>query len=128
MSCYVLTIDLRDDPHAIAAYREYHAQVWPEVVSSLIDAGVRRMNIYLLDRRLVMILELQEGFDIDRVFERHAASNARVAEWERLMKSLQQPVPGARAGEWWAVMEPVFHLSTNPSPTAPANTAPVTAP
>ena len=108
---YVLTIDLRDDPTAISAYREYHAQVWPEVVSSLTDAGVREMHIYLLDRRLVMMLELQEGLDIAQVFERHRASSARVAEWERLMKSLQQPAPGARQGEWWSVMEPVFHLS-----------------
>jgi hypothetical protein len=26
------------------------------------------------------------------------------------MKSLQQPPPGGRPGEWWALMEPVFRL------------------
>jgi len=31
-----------------------------------------------------------------------------VEEWERLMMSLQQPPPGAAAGEWWTAMEPVF--------------------
>ena len=30
---------------------------------------------------------------------------------ERLMKALQEPVGDAPPGEWWAVMEPVFHLS-----------------
>ena len=26
------------------------------------------------------------------------------------MKSLQEPDADARAGEWWAFMEPVFHM------------------
>ena len=124
MNRYVLTLDLRDDPAAIAAYREYHAQVWPEVVRSLTDAGVRRMDIYLLDRRLVMVLDLQDGLDLDRVFERHASSGGRVAEWEQLMKSLQQRASGARQGEWWARMEPVFHLSDVQTPAASAMTEP----
>jgi L-rhamnose mutarotase len=117
MNRYVLTLDLRDDPAAIAAYREYHAQAWPEVVKSLTVAGVRGMDIYLLERRLVMILDLEDGLDLAGVFARHASSDARVAEWEQLMKSLQQRAPGARQGEWWAIMDPVFHLA------APTNRA-----
>lgn len=46
MSRYVLTIDLRDDPDAIAAYRDYHQRVWPEVVESLRRSGVRAMAIH----------------------------------------------------------------------------------
>jgi len=41
------------------------------------------------------------------------ASNGRVAEWERLMRSLQEPVPDAPASEWWARMEQVFSLNGN---------------
>lgn len=111
MMRYVLTIDLRDDPLAIEEYRNQHAHVWPEVLASLTAAGVREMEIYLLGRRLVMSLELEEGLDVNEVFERHASSSSRVAEWERLMSSLQQPAPGAAAGKWWAIMEPVFRLS-----------------
>ncbi len=108
---HVLTLDLRDDPAAVAAYRRYHAEIWPEVASSLQAAGIRRLEIYLLDRRLVMIVEVLEGLDFRQVFARHAASQPRVAEWERLMKTLQQPAPGARQGEWWALMEPVYRLA-----------------
>jgi L-rhamnose mutarotase len=111
MSRYVLTLDLRDDPDAIAAYREHHRRVWPEVVESLRRAGVDRMDIHMLGRRLVMIVELRDGLDIRDVFAAHAASSPRVQEWERLMKSLQQPSAGAPPGEWWAVMDPVFQLS-----------------
>jgi L-rhamnose mutarotase len=110
MTRHVLTVDLRDDPEAIATYRKHHRQVWPEVIESLRAAGVAQMDIHLLDRRLVMVVELEDGLDIARVFARHAASSPRVAEWERLMKSLQQPVPGAGPGEWWATMENVYRL------------------
>lgn len=110
MNRHVLTVNLRDDPAAIEAYREHHRRVWPEVVESLRRAGVRRMDIHLLGRRLVMIVELNGGLDVVRVFASHTASSPRVAEWEQLMKSLQEPTPDAAPGEWWSVMEPVFHL------------------
>lgn len=109
MSRYVLTVDLRDDPAAIAAYLEHHRRVWPEVLDSLRHAGVAQMEIYLLGRRAVMIVET-DGRDLARCFAAHRASSARVAEWETLMAGLQQPPPGAAPGEWWALMEPVFSL------------------
>jgi len=111
MSQHALTVNLRDDPAAIATYRDYHARVWPEVVERLRTVGVQRMDIYLLGRQLVMIVEVKDGLDIRRVFEEHRQATGRVEEWERLMKSLQEPVPGAPPGDWWAVMEPVFHHS-----------------
>ena len=113
MGRHVLTVDLRDDPAAIAAYREHHRRVWPEVIASLRRAGVEQMDIHLLGRRLVMVVDLPDGADYRRVFDSHAASNPRVAEWERLMKSLQEPAPDTPPGEWWAVMEPVFSLNGN---------------
>lgn len=108
----VLTIDLRDDPAALAAYRQHHAEAWPEVVTSLRAAGITALDIYMLGRRLVMVLEVEDGLDPERAFARHHASaSPRVAEWERLMASLQQTAPGARPGQWWARMEPVFCLA-----------------
>lgn len=112
MKRFVLTVDLRDDPHAIEAYRTHHRRVWPEVLRSLQLAGIREMQIHLLGRRLVMIVET-DGRDIGKCFADHLASSPRVAEWESLMKALQQPAPGGRPGEWWAVMEPVFSLETH---------------
>jgi L-rhamnose mutarotase len=108
---HVLTADLVDDPAVVAAYREHHRHVWPEVVESLRRAGVERLDIHLLGRRLVMIVELRDGRDLAQTFAEHVASSPRVAEWERLMKSLQEPAPGAAPGEWWTAMEPLFTLN-----------------
>jgi L-rhamnose mutarotase len=57
-----------------------------------------------------MVVEMRDGIDYRTAFKSHASSSPRVAEWERLMKSLQEPPAEARAGEWWAFMDPVFHL------------------
>jgi L-rhamnose mutarotase len=111
MRRHVLTVDLRDDPAAIATYRDYHQRVWPEVLDSLRRAGVRSMDIRIYGRRLVMILELFDGLDVQQVFGTYLTLHPRVQEWERLMQSLQERPSDASPGEWWAVMEPVFRLS-----------------
>ncbi len=64
---------------------------------SLRRFGVTRMDIHLLGRRLVMLLEMQDGVDYRGALKSHSASSQRVAEWERLMKSLQEPSPDAAA-------------------------------
>ena len=110
MTLQVLTLDLKDDPAAVRSYRKHHAAVWPEVLKSLRKVGVRRMEIYAFGRRLVMLMETRPGFDAKRDFERHAASHPRCAEWEALMKTFQQPPPGARRGSLWTPMEPIFSL------------------
>ena len=111
MTRSVLTVNLKDDPAAIETYRRYHRDVWPEVLQSLEQVGVRQMDIHLLGRRLVMIVEMDDGLDYRIAFKaHHASSNDRVIEWERLMKSLQEPDADAQEGEWWALMEPVFHM------------------
>jgi L-rhamnose mutarotase len=109
MTRHVLTVDLRDDPAAVEAYRAHHREVWPEVLASLRRAGIAELDIYLMGRRLVMIVETEDA-DVRRVFAAHVATGPRVAQWEALMKALQQPAPGAPPDEWWALMEPIFHL------------------
>lgn len=111
----VLAVDLKDDPKAIATYVEHHRRVWPEVLRSLRDTGIERMDILLLGRRLVMIVESRGDFR--DAFDSRVASDPKVAQWETLMRSLQEPPPGGRDGEWWAAMQPVFHFNaTEPCP------------
>lgn len=105
----VLAVDLNGSSSSIEAYKAHHRRVWPEVLASLRQSGILRMDIYLLGRRLVMILETDDP-DFRRCFSAHVASSSRVAEWEALMRSLQVPPPGAPPGEWWTRMEPVFNL------------------
>lgn len=111
MSRHVLAVDLKDDPEVIATYLEHHRHAWPEVLRSLRAAGLENLDIFLHGRRLVMIVETAGDGDYQAIFARHATSHPRVAEWEALMKSMQQPIPGAAPGEWWAPMQPIFRLT-----------------
>jgi L-rhamnose mutarotase len=107
---YVLTLDLKDDPGKIEDYKRHHRAVWPEVLRSLRKVGVRQMEIYDLGRRLMMVMDVKDGFDRKRDFARHNASDPRCAEWESLMKTFQEPPPGAKPGEVWALMEKTFDM------------------
>lgn len=67
------TLELRDDPQLIAEYRRRHSQgaIWPEIPVGIREAGILEMEIYLLDTRLFMIVEVPVGFDWDAAMERH---------------------------------------------------------
>src|SRR6185437_7078246 len=62
---YCLTLDLKDDAELIRDYRRHHQAVWPEITDSLRQAGILDLEIYLLDTRLVMILEVDERFSFE---------------------------------------------------------------
>jgi len=108
---YVLTLDLVSDAAGVAAYLRHHRAVWPEVQRSLRRVGVRAMEIYRLERRLVMVMDTRDGFDLRKSFAAHRASDPRCAEWEDLMKTFQRSPPGARPGELWTRMARVFRLA-----------------
>lgn len=115
---YGMTLLLRDEAGVIERYRAEHAAAWPQVVACLHRAGIRQLRIFLRGRRLFMFLEVDDGFEPSRDF---AALNedAVYREWDELMRSLQEPVPEAAAGEWWAEMEEVFDLGSAQLRAAP---------
>ena len=106
---YCLTLDLKDDPQLIAEYRRHHESVWPEVTDCMRDVGITGLELYLLGTRLVMILEVKESFSFENK-DRIERDNARVQEWERLMWNFQQPLPAAKPGEKWILMDRIYKL------------------
>jgi L-rhamnose mutarotase len=107
---YALTLNLKDDPALIEQYKEYHRNVWPEVRDSLKAVGILNMNIYLLGRRMFMVMDTVDQFEAEVDFPRYLQLSPRCQEWEDLMGSFQEKVPEARADEKWALMERVFEL------------------
>ena len=105
-----LTINLKDDPQVIAAYKEHHRHVWPEVEASLRRAGIERSRIFLLGRRLFMYMEVADDADGPTYVARYL-EEPKAVEWEKLMAPLFEVVPEAKPGETWAKMEPIFELN-----------------
>ena len=106
---YCLALDLQDDPQLIAEYRRQHEHIWPEITQSIRDSGIEDMEIYLLGTRLFMIIEVSERFSFDAKSEADR-NNPKVQEWERLMWKFQRPLPEAKPGEKWILMERIFRL------------------
>jgi len=106
---YCLTLDLKDDPARISEYRRHHEKIWPEINRSIKDAGIVDMEIYLLGTRMFMIMEVNERFSFDAKATADRA-NPKVREWEELMWKFQKPLPAAKRGEKWLLMERIFKL------------------
>ena len=106
---YCLTLDLKDDPKLIPEYKKYHERIWPEITKSIKDSGIEDMEIYLLGTRMFMIMEVSENFSFEAKGEADR-NNPKVQEWEKLMWTFQQPLPQAKPGEKWMLMEKIFKL------------------
>ncbi|MCM4153781.1 L-rhamnose mutarotase [Arenibacter sp. N53] len=109
MKRYCLALDLKDDPELIKAYDDYHKEVWPEILQSLRESGIKDMEIYRLRNRMFMIIDADDSFS----FEKKAKIDAKYPEnekWEEIMWKFQQALPFAKPGEKWMEMEKVFKL------------------
>ena len=111
MKRYTLALDLKDDPALIAEYEYWHQAEngWPEIKKSIEDAGIANMEIYRTGNRLFMIMETEEHFSFEQKSQMDA-SNVKVQEWEQLMWKFQQPLPWAKEGEKWIIMNKIFEL------------------
>ena len=109
MKRYCLTLDLKDDPTLIAEYERHHLKIWDEIDKSIRDAGILNMEIYRLGTRMMMIMEVDDHFDFEKKSAADAA-NLKVQEWEALMWRFQKPLAGAKEGEKWMLMKPIFKL------------------
>src|ERR1700682_3741460 len=104
---YCLTLDLKDDPALIAEYRRYQQKIWPEFGSSIKDSSIVDMEIYLLGARMFMVMEVDERFSFDAKAKADR-ENRKVREWEELMWKFQKPLPDAKPGAKWLIMERIL--------------------
>jgi L-rhamnose mutarotase len=71
------------------------------------------MFIYLLGRRLFQYIETTDNFDPADLPKLN--NDPRYAEWDRLMRTMQERVDEAGPDEWWAPMDEVFTLEGSPN-------------
>jgi L-rhamnose mutarotase len=108
-------LDLKDDPALIAEYERWHTpgHIWPEIVASIREAGVRELEIFRTGNRLVLVMDVPDDFDGAAKAAADAA-NPRVQAWEALMDTFQQRLPWAAPGQKWVPMKRMFSLAECP--------------
>jgi L-rhamnose mutarotase len=110
MKRFCLAVDLKDDEQLIAEYEQYHERLWPEIEASIKDSGIINLEIYRIENRLFMIMEINDSFSFEAKSAADA-SNEKVQEWETLMWNYQQALPTAKKGEKWIIMKKIFDLN-----------------
>jgi L-rhamnose mutarotase len=110
MKRYAQTVLLKDDPEVIRKYEEYHAKPWPETNAGLLKCGIQRMFIYRFGRQLFMFMETRDDFDLARDMPKYM-EQPKAKEWDELMRTFQEPVPGAPANSTWVLMKEVYALA-----------------
>ncbi len=105
------TLELRDDPELIAAYKKAHAkgQAWPEITWGIREVGILNMEIYLVGNRLFMIMDTVPDFEHDKAMA-ELAKKPRQSEWEEQMSKFQNSSTGASVDEKWQLIERIFKL------------------
>ena len=93
----------------MAEYKKYHEKIWPEITESIVNSGIENLEIYCIENRLFMIMEVNDSFSFENKTKMDA-ENSRVQDWETLMWNYQQALPTAKEGEKWMLMEKIFQL------------------
>lgn len=108
---YCQTLDLKDDPQLISAYKGLHSKdkVWQETLEAIRKVGILEMEIYLLGNRLFMIVETPADFNWEQAMSQMAGM-PKQKEWEALTGQYQKTEEGASSSEKWQLMERIFHL------------------
>jgi L-rhamnose mutarotase len=96
-------------PGAVDEYKRLHADVWPGVLARIAACHIRNYTIFLKEpENLLFAYWEYHGSD----FAADAAAMADdpvTREWWKLCSPLQEPFATRKPGEWWSLMEPVFH-------------------
>ncbi|AUG55934.1 L-rhamnose mutarotase [Thalassospira marina] len=96
-------------PDQIETYKRLHADVWPEILALINQCNIRNYSIFLKEpENLLFGYWEYTGHDFTADMEK-MASHPKNREWWQVCMPCQQPLATRKDGEWWAMMEEVFH-------------------
>jgi len=96
-------------PEKVAEYKRLHAAVWPEVLTTISACNIRNYSIFLKEpENLLFGYWEYHGTDFSADAAKMAA-DPTTQEWWAVCMPCQSPLETRKDGEWWAMMEEVFH-------------------
>nr|WP_319384659.1 L-rhamnose mutarotase [uncultured Roseibium sp.] len=94
----------------VAEYKRLHADVWPGVLKMISDCNIRNYSIFLKEPENTLFGYWEyhgEDFAADAA---KMAADPETQRWWDVCMPCQKPLETRKDGEWWAMMEEVFHL------------------
>jgi L-rhamnose mutarotase len=96
-------------PEKVAEYKRLHAAVWPDILAMISACNIRNYSIFLKEpENLLFAYYEYHGADYAADMAKMAA-DPKTQEWWSHCMPCQQPLDTRKEGEWWAMMEDVFH-------------------
>lgn len=98
------------EPDKVAEYKRLHADVWPGVLKMISDCNIRNYSIFLKEPENLLFGYWEyhgEDFAADAA---KMAADPETQRWWDVCMPCQVPMETRKDGEWWAMMEEVFHL------------------
>ncbi len=93
----------------VAEYKRLHAAVWPAVLARISASHIRNYSIFLKEpENLLFGYWEYHGTDFAADMAAIAADPA-TKEWWAVCVPCQEPFETRKPGEWWAMMDEVFH-------------------
>jgi L-rhamnose mutarotase len=101
--CFLLQVQ----PERIADYKERHAQVWPEMLEALRDAGWTNYSLFLRDDGLLVGYVEAEDLNAAQAAMARTDVNAR---WQAEMSTYFTGLVGRGPDESFLLLDEVFNL------------------
>lgn len=93
----------------IAEYKALHAAVWPDILALISACNITHYSIFLKEpENLLFGTWTYVGTDFDADMAK-MATDPKNREWWAVCMPCQKPLATRKDGEWWAMMEEVFH-------------------
>ncbi len=108
MTRYGMVIGLR--PERVADYKRLHAAVWPGVLATMRRHGWRNFDIFIKEPENLLFGTFEFHGDDFAAAGRAIAADPETQRWWRECEPCQLPLTTRKPGEWWAMMDNIFHM------------------
>lgn len=93
----------------IDEYRRLHAETWPEILAKISECNITNYSIFLKEpENLLFGYWEYVGTDFAADAAKMAA-DPKTQEWWKICMPMQDPLETRKEGEWWAMLDEVFH-------------------
>lgn len=96
-------------PEARDEYKRIHADVWPTVLKRISACHIKNYSIFLKEPELILFAYFEyHGHDFAADMKLMAA-DPETQRWWAITDLMQEPFETRKSGEWWTMLEEVFH-------------------
>jgi len=94
----------------VAEYKRLHADVWPSVLARIAKSNIRNYSIFLKEPENLLFGYWEYHGNDFATDAANIAADLETQRWWTLTDPCQEPLTSRKDGEFWAMMEEVFHV------------------